>query len=84
MNPEKQSAPTVKYSDFVGVPNPARTKVRIASWTSRVVPSPTRAHASDRTGLTADRSAQNIADWSTYLPADCVTAMVSLGWDHTT
>ncbi len=31
-----------------------------------------------------DRSANNIANWSTYLPADCVAVMVSLGWDRTT
>ena len=30
------------------------------------------------------RSTENIADWTSYLPADCVETMVSLGWDHTT
>ena len=94
MNPEKQSPPSivadrewrkasavrttlnvpiVKFADFVGVPKPERTKARIANLTCRVVSSPT-----------ADRSAQNIAGWSSYLPADCVAVMVSLGWDHTT
>jgi hypothetical protein len=31
-----------------------------------------------------ERSAKNIANWSTYLPAACVALMVSLGWDRTT
>ncbi len=30
------------------------------------------------------RSARNIADWSSYLPADCVTRMVALGWHQST
>jgi hypothetical protein len=30
------------------------------------------------------RSTENIADWTSYLPADCIETMVSLGWDHTT
>jgi hypothetical protein len=30
------------------------------------------------------RASKNIADWSEYLPADCVSAMVSFGWDRTT
>jgi hypothetical protein len=33
--------------------------------------------------VTVDRSATNIAVWSTYLPAECVAVMVSLGWDRT-
>jgi hypothetical protein len=34
--------------------------------------------------VTVERSAKNIANWSTYLPADCVAVMVSQGWDRTT
>ncbi len=30
------------------------------------------------------RSEQNIADWSSYLPADCVNTMVSMGWHVST
>ncbi len=33
--------------------------------------------------VNVDRSANNIANWSSYLPADCVAVMVSLGWDRT-
>jgi hypothetical protein len=33
---------------------------------------------------TVDRSAQNIASWTTYLPKECVAMMISLGWDHST
>jgi hypothetical protein len=36
------------------------------------------------TMVTIDRSARNIADWSSYLPANCVAVMVSHGWDRTT
>jgi hypothetical protein len=32
----------------------------------------------------AARSAKNIANWNTYLPAACVRAMVRMGWDYTT
>jgi hypothetical protein len=28
------------------------------------------------------RSARNIAQWRTYLPTDCVAAMVRQGWDR--
>ena len=29
------------------------------------------------------RSAQNNAHWQTFLPQDCVAAMIRQGWDHT-
>jgi hypothetical protein len=32
----------------------------------------------------AARSQQNIAEWSSYLPADCVNTMISMGWDVST
>lgn len=32
----------------------------------------------------AARSQQNIAQWSSYLPDDCVKAMISMGWDVST
>ena len=35
-------------------------------------------------GRTVDRSAENIAEWSKYLPMDCIEMMVSRGWDRTT
>jgi hypothetical protein len=30
------------------------------------------------------RSAQNIAQWISYLPPDCVKTMIDMGWDRTT
>ena len=35
-------------------------------------------------GAAARRSVTNILLWNSYLPADCVRAMVSMGWDYTT
>jgi hypothetical protein len=32
----------------------------------------------------AARSQQNIDEWSSYLPADCVNTMISMGWDVST
>ena len=32
----------------------------------------------------AKRSVQNILEWNSYLPSDCVRAMVRMGWDYTT
>jgi hypothetical protein len=32
----------------------------------------------------AARSDKNIAEWSSYLPADCVKTMISMGWDVST
>ena len=32
----------------------------------------------------AARSEKNIAEWSSYLPADCVNTMISMGWDVST
>jgi len=32
----------------------------------------------------AKRSVKNILQWNTYLPTDCVRAMVRSGWDYTT
>jgi hypothetical protein len=28
------------------------------------------------------RSARNVAEWLTYLPQDCVAAMIRQGWDR--
>jgi hypothetical protein len=41
--------------------------------------SPPRAPRADGTLLTA-RAVANIAEWSTYLPRECVEAMVRDGW----
>jgi hypothetical protein len=32
----------------------------------------------------SDRAAANLAKWSTYLPADCIAAMIRDGWQLTT
>jgi hypothetical protein len=32
----------------------------------------------------ARRSAKNIAQWNSYLPAACVRTMIQMGWDYTT
>jgi hypothetical protein len=32
----------------------------------------------------AKRSVKNILQWNSYLPTDCVRAMVRMGWDYTT
>jgi hypothetical protein len=32
----------------------------------------------------AARAAQNISQWTSYLPPDCVKAMITMGWDRTT
>jgi hypothetical protein len=36
-----------------------------------------------RVDADAARSAQNVSQWLTYLPEDCVRAMVDDGWDRT-
>jgi hypothetical protein len=30
------------------------------------------------------RAAQNISLWTSYLPPDCIRAMIAMGWDRTT
>ena len=32
----------------------------------------------------AKRSVNNILEWNSYLPANCVRTMVRMGWDYTT
>lgn len=32
----------------------------------------------------AARSEKNIVQWTSYLPEDCIRAMVAMGWDVTT
>jgi hypothetical protein len=32
----------------------------------------------------ARRSVQNILQWNSYLPSNCVRTMVTMGWDYTT
>ncbi len=30
------------------------------------------------------RAADNVSQWTSYLPPDCVRAMIAMGWDRTT
>jgi hypothetical protein len=53
-------------------------------WLSTFMTSPTGVDAAIDMRATDDKSAKNIASWSSYLPTDCVVVMVSLGWDRTT
>jgi len=58
--------------------------VRAPHWLSGFVTSPAAVAASPVVSPIDDRAAKNLANWSSYLPADCVQVMVSLGWDRTT
>ncbi len=51
---------------------------------NRRIADPRAVRQASGTMVTVDRSAKNIADWSSYLPANCVAVMVSHGWDRTT
>jgi hypothetical protein len=57
-------------------------RARASHWLSRFVTHPD-AVAVCRISEMRDHSERNIADWSSYLPADCVATMISLGWDRT-
>jgi hypothetical protein len=35
-------------------------------------------------GTAAARSDENISQWNSYLPADCVKTMIEMGWHATT
>jgi hypothetical protein len=35
-------------------------------------------------GADAARSKENILQWMSYLPTDCVKSMIEMGWDVTT
>jgi hypothetical protein len=59
-------------------------KIRTPHWLSGFLTSPVTAVAPRIVDHADDRSAKNIADWSSYLPANCVDIMISLGWDRTT
>jgi hypothetical protein len=41
-----------------------------------------RSESNARNTAEKARSAKNIAQWLTYLPQDCVAAMVRQGWDR--
>jgi hypothetical protein len=49
-------------------------------------PSDATAPVEVRANAAADvaRSEENILQWTSYLPEDCVKAMIAMGWDVTT
>ncbi|MEP6885729.1 MAG: hypothetical protein ABJC66_13360 [Gammaproteobacteria bacterium] len=61
----------LKQQDFAESPPESSDAIEAAA--------PTPMQACD-----AARSRQNIEQWSSYLPADCVKAMISMGWDVNT
>lgn len=34
--------------------------------------------------MSAGRAAKNVIMWQAFLPADCISAMIKMGWDRTT
>jgi hypothetical protein len=72
--------PVVSSTVFHGLVE--RRAARAAHWLSRFVTHP-EAVATSGISVLKDRSSRNIAEWSGYLPADCVAAMVARGWDRT-
>jgi hypothetical protein len=43
------------------------------------------AELSEQGGTAEDpRAAQNILQWTSYLPPDCIKSMIAMGWDRTT
>ena len=75
--------PAVSYFRSAGYPQrtwPMRSPPRL----SCVAKAPVAFAASPTLSSAAARSAKNIAAWSAFLPADCVAAMILLGWDRTT
>ncbi len=75
--------PVVISRQFVGAAGRSKA-VRAPHWLSGFLTSPAAVAASPVVSPIDDRAAKNIANWSSYLPADCVEVMVSLGWDRTT
>lgn len=41
-------------------------------------------HLLDKRQAASIRAASNIANWRTYLPEDCVVAMINGGWHQST
>jgi hypothetical protein len=58
--------------------------VRTPHWLSGFVTAPDVPAAHRVVSPTDARAAANIAEWSSYLPANCVRTMISLGWDRST
>ena len=56
--------------------------------TARAVPVPESLDEGPAVDIGPDevvaRAARNIATWGSYLPADCVAAMIAMGWDEST
>jgi hypothetical protein len=77
MNLETQSS-----SKFIAVRKRRQAFKARAIHASRKIP--VAMSAAGGTSAIFERSAKNIANWSSYLPSDCVDVMISLGWDRTT
>ena len=60
----------VQQQDFVEVP---------AEPSDAAIPAELRVNADD-----AARSEENILQWMSYLPEDCIRTMIEMGWDVTT
>jgi len=54
---------------------PSEELVRLSAHDAEL-PLPRRAHTADEIA----RARANIAEWSEYLPEDCVRLMIALGW----
>ena len=64
----------VQQQDFVELPGEPSEAAR-----------PVAARANDaETARDATRSEENILQWMSYLPEDCIRTMIEMGWDVTT
>jgi hypothetical protein len=56
--------------------------------TARAAPVPESPDQGVKSDIAPDkvigRSERNIAAWRSYLPEDCVAAMIAMGWDEST
>lgn len=60
----------------------ALTQGRIGSRVSHLDSSDTLDRHTRRAEASEARSAANISAWQSYLPQDCIDAMIKMGWDH--
>jgi hypothetical protein len=65
------------------LPLASRREVRAVFGIRRNPDRRSASRAADRLG-SIDHAAQNIVDWSSYLPPECVKRMVALGWHQST
>jgi hypothetical protein len=48
------------------------------------IPSPWSLKSAANDDAASTRSANNIRQWRSYLPEDCITTMIQMGWDLST